>query len=174
MDNPWKKFERRVGKILGLRRGKQRTGPTGLMGFDVVGPRNLNVMKRRLGVEVKHTQAALPKWLSATLEQAREARRFHVKDEVMDHSMPPLEYYDYDPICVFGDAGRRDEDILCVVSLIDYVALRRKAAGWEEDLSDIRGYIAMETSRTSIGLNQWKQFLDFMKKVLDRYKKRGF
>ena len=173
-EKPWKVFERRIGKILGLPRGKQREGPLGLMGFDSIGPRSLDVLLHRLGVEAKHTKGELPKWLIDTLEQARQARKFHVDEEVIDHTMPPLEHFDYDPICVFGDAGRKDEDILCVLSLTDYVSLRKKAAAWEEDLSDIRGHIKMDCSKKQVGLALWKEHLERLNGILDRYKKRGF
>ena len=173
-DTPWKAFERRVGKILGLPRGKQREGPLGLMGFDSIGPRSLDVFRHRLGVESKHTKGELPKWLIDTLEQARQARKFHVDEEVMDQTMPPLEHHDYDPICVFGDAGRRDEDILCVLSLVDYVSLRKKAAAWEEDLKDIQGHIKMDCNPKYVCLTEWKGLLEYLNGVFDRYKKRGF
>lgn len=174
MDKPWKAFERRIGKILGLPRGKQRVGPVGFMGFDVIGPRKLDVFHRRLGVEAKHTKGKLPRCITDPLAQARQACKYHVDEEVMGLTMPPLEHFDYDPICVFGDAGRHDEDILCVLSLTDYVSLREKAAAWEEDLLDIRGHIQMDCCKQQVGLAQWKEHLERLNGILDRYKKRGF
>lgn len=144
------------------------------MGFDCIGPWSLDVSRHRLGVEVKHTQGELPKWISATLEQAQQARKFHIDEEVTDHTMPPLEHYDYDPICVFGDAGRQEQDILCILPLVDYVLLRKKAAAWEEDLKDIRGFIKMDCRSDEISLSKWKGIFTYLGEVLYRYLKRGF
>lgn len=174
MDNAWKKFERRIGKILGLPKGNQRTGPTGLMGFDVVAPHELNVARHRLGVEAKHTTGSLPKYLSETIEQSRQAKKYHVEQEVIGNSMPPMNYFDYDAICVYSDNGRKEEDILCVLPLVEYVALRRKAAAWEQDLKDIQGCLKMDCSRNEVSLCQWREFYDFISRIFDRRLKRGY
>lgn len=62
-DKPWKKFERAVGDMMGLPKGKQREGPTGAGGLDVVS-RPLS-----MGVQCKYRKK-LPPLLVEALKNA--------------------------------------------------------------------------------------------------------
>lgn len=134
-DTRWKAAERRVGKMCGCPSGNQRVGPVGDTGFDVdpeaagvedftivdwfkIGEPICPPVHRRLGIEVKSSKA-LPKWLTGAVQQAkrhseRDTRR---KEGIF-----------YDSVVALVPFRGEDKDVLVVLSLEEYLVLRKKAA----------------------------------------------
>ena len=146
MDTAWKKFERKIGEMLGLPQGQQREGPTGMLGFDVIAPYQWDLQGSHLGVECKHTKDEIPKWLTSAVEQSERHKAFH-ELEADDEK--------YDPLLVVGQGGMKKEEILCVLRFGSYLRLRGRAALVEAILKSIQGELKM-TSRNEISLQEWR------------------
>lgn len=103
MDKSWKRFERKVGEMLGLPKGRQREGPTGRSGLDC--------RTDDLGVQCKY-RAVLPPLLVEALENAEMC----AEDE---SSM--------DAVAVFTQKGWSPDQYIVALRFADYLEMKRRS-----------------------------------------------
>lgn len=120
VDRSWKRAERRVGGMMGLPKGHQREGPTGL--FDCVSSEGLTVDGKFLGVEVKYRKD-IPDWLSGAISQADK----HAEEVESRYDEVRRQHIKIDPVVVIVPHLAEEAEFLCALRFTDYIALRAAA-----------------------------------------------
>ncbi len=109
-DKTWKRFERKVGELIGLPKGRQREGPTGVSGLDC--------QTADLGVQCKYREV-LPPLLVDALENAEMCAR-------------PCNAIDMDvgqdAVAVFTQKGWSPDQYIVALRFVDYLELRDRAS----------------------------------------------
>lgn len=180
MDNPWKQFERKIGALLGLPKGKQRTGPTGMEGFDVIAPPAYTLVRHQLGIECKYQRDGWPKWLMDTVEQCRDHVDFHQDQSVSIDLNSKAAQVDgeqewFDWVIALGYKGAKKDEILAVLPMEQYLRIRKDLVACRRDLQDVETTIRANDpvyDSSCVSLSRWRELYDRMMEVTSRCRNR--